>query len=68
LYYKLKKITSKGKSEDEKEMGYKIRLSLMMFLQYAIWGVWAPVLSEYLIHRVGFAGTQVGIIYSLLPL
>ncbi|MFO7979861.1 MAG: MFS transporter [Candidatus Aminicenantes bacterium] len=49
-------------------MGYKIRLSLMMFLQYAIWGAWAPVLSEYLINRVGFTGTQVGIIYSLLPL
>jgi len=49
-------------------MGYKIRLSFMMFLQYAIWGAWAPVLSEYLINTLGFSGTQVGIIYSLLPL
>jgi len=49
-------------------MSYRIRLSAMMFLQYAIWGAWAPVLSEYLINRVGFTGTQVGIIYSLLPL
>jgi nucleoside transporter len=49
-------------------MGCKFRLSLMMFLQYAIWGAWAPVLSEYLINRVGFTGTQVGVVYSLLPL
>ncbi|MBD3413324.1 MAG: MFS transporter [Candidatus Aminicenantes bacterium] len=49
-------------------MGYKFRLSFMMFLQYAIWGAWAPVLSEYLINDLGFSGTQVGVIYSLLPL
>jgi nucleoside transporter len=40
----------------------------MMFLQYAIWGAWSPVLSEYLLNDLGFSGTQVGIIYSLLPL
>ncbi|MBN2090022.1 MFS transporter, partial [candidate division KSB1 bacterium] len=45
----------------------KIHLSIMMFLQYAIWGAWAPVLSAYLM-GLGFSGTQVGFIYSLLPL
>lgn len=40
----------------------------MMFLQYAIWGSWAPVLSEYLITKLEFSGTEVGIIYALLPL
>ncbi|RKY88931.1 MFS transporter [candidate division KSB1 bacterium] len=49
-------------------MGVKFRLGLMMFLQYAIWGAWAPPLSEYLQNTLGFNGTQVGIIYSLLPL
>jgi len=49
-------------------MSYKIRLGFMMFLQYAIWGAWAPVLSEYLINDMGFTGTQVGVIYALLPL
>jgi nucleoside transporter len=39
----------------------------MMFLQYAIWGSWYPVLSSYLLN-VGFNGMQVGVIYSLLPL
>jgi len=47
----------------------KIQLSIMMFLQYAIWGAWAPVLSAYLMSpEIGFNGTQVGFIYSLLPL
>lgn len=49
-------------------MGIKFRLGLMMFLQYAIWGSWSPVLSDYLINKLGFSGTQVGFIYSLLPL
>lgn len=49
-------------------MGTKIRLGVMMFLQYAIWGAWAPVLSEYLTNELGFSGIQSGMIYSLLPL
>ena len=46
----------------------KTRLGIMMFLQYAIWGAWAPVLSAYLIRDLGFSGAQVGWIYALLPL
>jgi len=49
-------------------MGVRFRLGFMMFLQYAIWGAWSPVLSDYLINQLGFSGTQVGVIYSLLPL
>ena len=49
-------------------MGVRFRLCVMMFLQYAIWGAWNPVLSDYLLNELGFTGTQVGIIYSLLPL
>ncbi len=52
----------------EANMGIKTRLGLMMFLEYAIWGAWNPVLSDYLINGLGFTGTQAGIIYSLLPL
>jgi len=40
----------------------------MMFLQYAIWGAWYPVLSTYMQNTLGFSGTQTGFIYSLLPL
>jgi len=46
----------------------KLRLGIMMFLQYAIWGAWAPVLSVYLINELGFTGFQAGVIYALLPL
>jgi nucleoside transporter len=49
-------------------MSVKLRLGMMMFLQYAIWGSWAPVLSAYLVNQLGFSGAQVGLIYSLLPL
>ncbi|NIM48511.1 MAG: MFS transporter [Gemmatimonadales bacterium] len=49
-------------------MSAKTRLGIMMFLQYAIWGAWAPVLSAYLIRDLGFSGGQVGWIYALLPL
>jgi len=46
----------------------KTRLGAMMFLQYAIWGAWAPVLSSYLINDLGFSGVQASWIYALLPL
>ena len=49
-------------------MSVKTRLGIMMFLQYAIWGSWAPVLAAYLQNELGFNGVQVGVIYSLLPL
>ena len=48
--------------------GRKVQLGAMMFLQYAIWGAWAPVLSSYLLNDRGFSGGQVGWIYALLPL
>jgi nucleoside transporter len=49
-------------------MSVKIRLGIMMFLQYAIWGAWSPVLSEHLTSVLGFSPIQVSIIYALLPL
>jgi nucleoside transporter len=49
-------------------MSVKWRLGIMMFLQYAIWGSWAPVLSDYLRNTLHFSGAQFSLIYSLLPL
>ncbi|HNW59127.1 MAG TPA: MFS transporter [bacterium] len=49
-------------------MSVKVRLGIMMFLQYAIWGAWSPVLSAYLGDTLKFTGMQIGVIYSLLPL
>lgn len=46
------------------------RLSVMMFLQYAVWGIWLPYLANYLTAPVttgglGFSGGQVGWILGL---
>ena len=45
----------------------KIRLSIMMFIQYAIWGAWAPILGLDL-GNLGLTGLQIGAVYSTLPL
>ena len=44
------------------------KLGLMMFLQYAIWGAWAPALAGYLEARLGFTGWGLGLIYAAFPL
>ncbi len=36
------------------------RLSLMMFLQYAIWGAWLPLLWPFLSKHRGLEGDQIG--------
>jgi len=40
----------------------------MMFLEYAIWGAWAPVLAARLLGPLKFSGKQTGWIYATLPL
>lgn len=45
--------------------GPKIRLGIMMFLQYAVWGIWLPFLAIYLTAKpedggLGFSGGDVG--------
>lgn len=37
-----------------------VRLSVMMFLQYAIWGAWLPLLWPFLSGHRGFDGDQIG--------
>ncbi|MHC4497805.1 MAG: MFS transporter [Planctomycetota bacterium] len=45
-----------------------IRLSIMMFLEFAIWGAWAPVLAARLLGPLKMTGKQTGWIYATLPL
>ena len=39
-----------------------VRLSIMMFLQYAVWGAWLPIVGRYLTAHLGFTLTEVGLI------
>jgi nucleoside transporter len=43
----------------------RLRLSVMMFLQFALWGSWFVTLGTYLLN-IGFDGLQVGAAYSTL--
>jgi len=45
-----------------------IRLSAVMFLEYAVWGAWAPVLAARLLGPLKMTGKQTGWIYATLPI
>jgi len=45
------------------KMNTRIQLSIMMFLQFVIWGAWYGQLSKYLI-AINFDGGQIGNIYA----
>jgi len=51
-------------------LSVRIRLSAMMFLQYAIWGAWAPVLWPYLVNPrpdgLGMTNPQAAFVFGLL--
>ena len=44
----------------------QIRFSIMMFLQYAIWGSWTTALGEQLQNKLGFTGAETSAIYGCL--
>jgi len=45
-----------------------LSLSLMMFLEFAIWGAWSPVLATRLLGPLKMNGKQTGWIYGTIPL
>jgi nucleoside transporter len=45
-----------------------LSLSLMMFLEFAIWGAWSPVLATRLLGPLKMSGKQMGWIYGTIPL
>jgi nucleoside transporter len=46
----------------------RARLSIMMFLNYVIWGAWYVTLSTYLTTALHFTGTQAGAIFGTTAL
>ena len=47
-------------------MNLKLRLILMNFLQYAIWGAWLISLGAYLGGKLEFSGVQIGSFFATM--
>ncbi len=53
------------KPSDKLSGNLNLRLSAMMFLQYAIWGAWLPLLYPFLANHHGFTDAQIGNMFAV---
>jgi len=56
---------SSEKTTQPLDLGLNVKLSTMMFLQYAIWGAWLPLLWPYLSGHRGFEPAQIGDMFAV---
>jgi MFS family permease len=49
------------------ELAVRIPLSVMNFLEFAVWGAWYVVLGNYL-NSIGFSRKDIGRVYATIPL
>jgi nucleoside transporter len=47
-------------------MKVRVLLGLMMFLQYAVWGAWTPILGATLSDRLNASGAETAAVYGVL--
>lgn len=46
------------------DLAMRTRLSVMMFLNYFVWGAWYVTIGTYMAEALGFSGLQIGAIYA----
>ncbi|HEV8292948.1 MAG TPA: MFS transporter, partial [Tepidisphaeraceae bacterium] len=56
---------SYSEARPQAEPGIKFKLSLMMFLQYGIWGAWLPLFFAYLTGHLGIPAGKAGLLFSI---
>ena len=47
-------------------LSIQLRLIVMNFIQFFVWGSWLISLGAYMIVTLGFTGAQVGSVYSTI--
>ncbi len=58
-------VITSAPPQAQTSLDIRVRLSVMMFLQYAIWGAWLPLFFSFLHEHRGLTPLQVGELFSI---